>query len=489
MIHRIKDRLTRLTILRSLRVRIFLILTLMGMLPGIMVQTVLLGQYEERAVDVKISEVANQFKIVVNHLIHYNYLQDSASEMLNAELNQMSSLYEGRIMVVNRNFRVVKDTYGINEGKTIISEEVIRCFKGEEITDYDEEDGFIEMAIPIRETLPEEQESRNSRVPVIGVLLCSISTDTIALTMSLLGQKALVFGGVIVILVIVTAAAVSYLLVQPFHKVTNAISEVKEGYTDEALSVPDYEETEHIVEAFNQVLGRIRLLDQSRQDFVSNVSHELKTPLASMKVLADSLLMQEDVPKELYQEFMTDIAEEIERENKIINDLLSLVKLDKTNGQLNISTVDINQLLELVMKRLRTIARKDNIELVLESNRPVTAEVDEVKLSLALTNLVENAIKYNKENGWVKVVLDADYQFFTVNIEDSGIGIPEEEYEHIYERFYRVDKSRSRQIGGTGLGLAITRNVVLMHRGAVQVSSVEQEGSVFTVKIPLTYSK
>ena len=120
-----------------------------------------------------------------------------------------------------------------------------------------------------------------------------------------------------------------------------------------------------------------------------------------MKVLADSLLGQGDVPAELYKEFMGDIAEEIERENKIINDLLSLVKMDKSAGGLNISVVNINDLLETIMKRVRPIAEKQNIELVLESFRPVSAEIDEVKLSLALTNLVENAIKYNKEDGWV----------------------------------------------------------------------------------------
>ena len=490
MIKKVKERIIKLTLLRSLRIRIFLLLMGMGMVPAIIMQAVLLDNYEERAVNVKISEVSNQFMIIANHLIRYNYLQDTSSEIINAELNQMSNLYDGRILIINSNFKVIKDTYGINEGKTIISEEVVRCFKGEETTYYDDEDGFIEMTIPIRETLPEGGEAAgNVQVPVRGVMLCSISTDTIALTISILGRKALVLEVVMNILILVTAVAVSYLLVLPFHKVTRAISEVREGYTDEALSVPDYEETEHIVGAFNQVLGRMRILDQSRQEFVSNVSHELKTPLTSMKVLADSLLMQEGASLELYQEFMTDIAEEIERENKIINDLLSLVKLDKTNGQLTVAAVEINELLELLMKRLQPIARQNNIEVVLESNRPVTAEVDEVKLTLALSNLIENAIKYNKPNGWVKVILDADHQFFTVTIEDSGIGIPEEEYEQIYERFYRVDKSHSRQIGGTGLGLAIARNIVLMHRGSIQLSSVEQEGSVFVVKIPLTYSK
>ena len=184
---------------------------------------------------------------------------------------------------------------------------------------------------------------------------------------------------------------------------------------------------------------------------------------------------------------MTDIAEEIEREDKIINDLLSLVKMDRTSADLNISEVDINALVELIMRRLRPIAKRRDVQLVYESLRPVTASVDEVKLTLALSNLVENAIKYNKEHGFVKVTLDADHQFFTVKVEDSGVGIPKEALEHIYERFYRVDKSRSREIGGTGLGLAITRSAILMHRGSIKVASIEGEGTDFTVKIPLKY--
>ena len=231
----------------------------------------------------------------------------------------------------------------------------------------------------------------------------------------------------------------------------------------------------------------MQLLDNSRQEFVSNVSHELKTPLTSMKVLADSLNEQNDIPVELYREFMQDIGEEIDRENKIIDDLLSLVKMDKSAADMNIEMLNINDLLELIMKRLRPIAQKANVELVLESFRPVSAEVDEVKLTLALSNLIENAIKYNKPEGWVHVSLNADYQNFYVKVEDSGIGIPKEAQAHIFERFYRVDKSHSREIGGTGLGLSITRNVVIMHRGAIKVHSIEGEGTTFIVRIPLNY--
>ena len=220
---------------------------------------------------------------------------------------------------------------------------------------------------------------------------------------------------------------------------------------------------------------------------MANVSHELKTPLTSMKVLADSLLANPDAPAEMYREFLSDITAEIDRENQIITDLLALVKMDKKATPLNISSVSINDLTELICKRLRPIARKKDIEVVFESIRPVMAEVDEVKMTLVINNLVENAIKYNVEHGRVKIVLDADHQMFSLEVSDTGIGIPQDAIEHIYERFYRVDKSHSREIGGTGLGLAITKNAILLHRGSITVSSVEGEGTTFVVKIPLNF--
>ena len=237
------------------------------------------------------------------------------------------------------------------------------------------------------------------------------------------------------------------------------------------------------------MFGRMKAMDDSRQEFVSNVSHELKTPLTSMKVLADSLNSMPDAPVELYQEFMADITTEIERETKIINDLLSLVKMDKTAAALNISTIHINELLEQILKRLQPIADRQKVKLVLESFRPVMAEIDEVKLTLAFSNLVENGIKYNRIDGegWVHVSLNADHQYFYLKVEDSGMGIPKEDLDHIFERFYRVDKSHSREIGGTGLGLAITRSSILMHRGAIKVHSELGEGTTFDVRIPLNF--
>ena len=294
--------------------------------------------------------------------------------------------------------------------------------------------------------------------------------------------------GLVMIFLTIVAVFAADRVVRPLHQIAATIENVSAGYSDYVLHVDTFTETKSISEAINKMMGRLKLLDDSREEFVSNVSHELKTPMTSMKVLADSLLEQENLPVEMYQEFMGDIAKEIDRENKIITDLLSLVKMDKKGQTLNIESININELLEQILKRLKPIAEKKNVEIVMESFRPVTAEIDETKLSLAISNLVENAVKYNHDNGWVHVSLNADHKFFYVKVEDSGIGIPKEDQAHVFERFFRVDKSHSREIGGTGLGLAIARNAVIAHRGAIKVFSEEGEGTTFTVRIPLIYT-
>ncbi len=471
-------------LLRSFRFRIFVLMLVIGVIPSIFIRAAILSSYENRAISVRESEVQNQLGIIAKHLITYDYLRDPTNEAINAELEQMSNLYDGRILIIGGNFKAIKDTNGVSAGKIIVSEEVIKCFKGQKVVNYDSKNGYIEMTTPITETVTDEETGANTDV-VRGVMLSSVSTDTIAMTMRIIGRVAWTIDIVVIAIVFAIAMLFSRVLTKPFNKVTGAISEVGEGFTDEALSVPDYAETEHIVDAFNKVLARMRALDESRQEFVANVSHELKTPITSMKILADSLMEGPDKPVELYREFMEDIAGEIDREDKIISDLLTLVRLDKTNTDLDLSSNSINAMIEMILKRLKPIAAGAGVELIFESAREVVTGVDEVKLNLALTNLIENAIKYNRPGGSVYVSLDCDHQYFTVEIKDTGIGMPEEALEHIFERFYRVDKSHSREIGGTGLGLSIARNIIMMHRGTVSVESVTGEGSVFTVKVPL----
>ena len=483
--------------LRSLRARIFFIILLVGMIPALIIWQSIMNSYEQRAIEQRAQIVQSQLKIIADHLINENYMDNSYSTRINAELTMLSNIYDGRIQIIGENLNIIKDTYGINEGKTAISEEVVKCFLGESMTNYNAEYGYIEFTTPIVDNLNINAQGTTTQGSLAsgsesgskmrGVMLTRVSTDYIQRTMEVLSRKAAIMITLIIIAVLALALVLSIVLTKPFERITKAINEVKAGYSDESISVPDLAETVHIVDAFNQLLHRMKVLDDSRQEFVANVSHELKTPLTSMKVLADSLLAMDNIPVELYQEFMGDIVSEIDRENKIITDLLALVKMDKTAADLNIASININDLTELILKRLRPIARKKDVEVVFESIREVIAEVDEVKLTLVISNLVENAIKYNKEQGWVKVVLDADHQYFTIEVSDSGMGIPEDSMAQIYERFYRVDKSHSREIGGTGLGLAITKNAVLMHRGSITVTSKEAEGTTFLVKIPLSY--
>lgn len=467
-----------ITFLKSLRFRLIIIFMILGILPGMLLRAGMLKSYEKKAVSNKSIDILSQSKILANKMVASDYLNDISSEVITAQLEQLSMIYDGRVILIDHMFHIVKDTYGLDQNKTIISEEVMKSFRGKEVSNYDSENRYIEMTIPLTNTDTNE---------VIGVMLVSVSTDSIVANSDYLKQNLLIMEVISSIAIFAISLFLAIHLTKPFGRMSKSIEEIQTGYGDSNLMIDDYSEFQDISTKLNELTGRMKILDDSRQEFVSNVSHELKTPLTSMKVLADSLNGQEDVPIELYKEFMADIGGEIERETKIINDLLSLVKMDKSAGELNISSVNMNELLEQILKRLRPIADKQHVDLVLESFRPVTAEVDEVKITLAITNLIENGIKYNKPEGWVHVSLNADHQFCYLKVSDSGIGIPEDSLEHIYERFYRVDKSHSREIGGTGLGLAITRNAVLMHRGAIKVFSTVGEGTIFNVRIPLNY--
>ena len=464
--------------LKSLKFRLLLVLLLLGLAPMLIMQFFVIRGYEKRAIQFRTLDILSQSKILADQISSYGYLDDNANEIINKEFEQLTNIYDGRILVIDRALRIHKDTFDIDSDKIIISEEVVKCVQGQDVTKHDAVNGFIEIAVPVREPSLDE---------VIGVLLVSVSTDSTQTHIAYLSQIGTIVSLTAGVVCVVLAVFIASKLAQPFIQLSKSIDEIQAGYGEDELMIHSYSETELICERTNELLSRMKVLDDSRQEFVSNVSHELKTPLTSMKVLADSLNGQENVPVELYKEFMQDITNEIDRENKIITDLLALVKMDKSADSLNIAALNINELLELILKRLRPIAEQKHVELVLESFRPVTAEVDEVKLTLAISNLVENAIKYNAENGWVHVSLNADHQFFYIKVEDNGIGIPEESLDRIFERFYRVDKSHSAEISGTGLGLALTRSVVLMHRGAIKAFSTEGEGTIFNVRIPLNY--
>ena len=483
---------------KSLRMRLFIIFFVVGLVPCVILHYGILNNYETRAVEVRTEEVETHLRALANHLISYDYLNDQSSELIGAELAEFSSLYDGRILVISDHLKVMKDTYSMSDGKTIVSPDVVNCLmhgNTGSTSNYDRQDGFIEIVTPITATVYTDSRSDNegSSLDVLGeevvkgVLLASVSTVSIRNTLGILSRKAMLLEAILILAVLLISLVLSTVLMRPFEKLSGEISAVKAGFSTDPIKAPAFLETEHIADAFNQVLARMNALDESRQEFVSNVSHELKTPMTSMKVLADSLVEQDNVPVEMYREFMVDIKNEVDRENQIITELLTLVRMDRKDSKLNVTDTNVNEMVELILRRIRPIAQKRDIELTMVSMREVYAEIDEVKMTMVITNLVENAVKYNRDHGKVRVTINSDLYNCYISVEDTGVGIPKESLDKIYERFYRVDKSRSREVGGTGLGLSITKSIVLQHHGAIDVQSIEGEGTKFTVTVPLTY--
>lgn len=231
----------------------------------------------------------------------------------------------------------------------------------------------------------------------------------------------------------------------------------------------------------------IRRLEKMRSEFVANVSHELKTPITSVKGFAETLLSG-DVPDEATaKQFMQIIYDESERLNRLITDLLELSKIEKQAMPLKISEVNVNEIIENSTQTISKFARDKNITLHLPDDKnPVYVEADIDRLGQIVLNLVANAVNYTSDNG--DIYIDAEERSSTVvlRVRDTGMGIPEEALDRLFERFYRVDKARSRHSGGTGLGLAIVKHLVESHDGKIYVKSVEGAGSTFTVELPKT---
>jgi signal transduction histidine kinase len=290
------------------------------------------------------------------------------------------------------------------------------------------------------------------------------------------------------LLVIVLVFVTSQRLIMPLRQIVRVVQRMAAGQLNLRIPISSRDEYSILSRTFNNMTEKLEQVEKTREEFVSNVSHELKTPLTAIKVLSESILSQESVPEEVSREFMQDISNEVDRMVTITNDLLALVKVDQREQSLIIAPTDINQLVEDILKRLAPLAEQKKVILLYEEIRPVLIDADEIKLALAISNIVENGIKYTPGGGTVKVIIDSDHQNAYITIQDTGIGIPEEEQDKIFNRFYRVDKTRDRDTGGTGLGLAITRATVLLHNGSIRVTSPPDEGSMFIIRIPIRMS-
>ena len=469
-----KDKLRKIL---SLKVSIFLIFLCIFFITYYSLDRIIIYGFLRNSMDETVTQVKGQSNILASDILAMDFFKNPDSDAADVEIQQMAYAYSARILIINSDYIIVKDNYIFDEGKTIITEDVINAFKGKSHSHINYKSSSAVITTPIIDDTG--KISGVIKVSLSGYATIQTINYMKRISIAVMIALLLVFSGILVFVI--------YKLTSPAKDMKEAILSLSDGDKNARIKKQTIKEYKDIGDAVNVLLDRIESIDGSRDEFVSNVSHELKTPMTSMKVLADSLLATENAPIEMYKDFMQDIAEEIDRENEIIGDLLNLVRTDGERAVLNIETVDVNELMEVVLKRLKPIALKNNIEIIFESMRPVTASIDRVKFIIVLTNIIENAIKYNHPEGWVKITLNADHKFFYVDVSDSGIGIPEECKDQVFERFYRVDKARSRETGGTGLGLAITKNIVLLHKGTIKFYSKENEGTTFNIRIPLNY--
>ena len=463
----------------SFRAVIFAAFFLCGTLSAILLGSIVKSIYFSRILRAESIELQSETQILAGRLYATDYINGANSSAMETELSAEALAYNCRIMVIDRSFRIISDTFDIDTGKIIISESVISCFEGTSIADLNEEDQYLRIGQPVI-----DQETGS----VIGCIFVRASMDQAYAVYEQLGRSFFMICVGAVIVMIPISLLLSAYFSGPFRKLHDQIEVALQGDIETAYVMNDFRETHDLAARFNDVIARLKALNADRAQFVSNVSHELKTPIAAIRVLTSSLLEQgDDVPVEVYRDFVSDIADEAGRESEIIEDLLSIVRLENSGEKLKAEQTDMNAFLEDLLKRLNPLAVHVGVDLLMESYRQVTAEIDRVKLSQALSNIIENAIKYNAEGGYVSVTLNADHRFMYISVADNGFGIPDEAKDHIFERFYRAEQSRSRQSGGTGLGLSITQSIVFLHHGDIKFESTEGEGTTFTVRIPLIY--
>lgn len=316
----------------------------------------------------------------------------------------------------------------------------------------------------------------------IGVILVSALIQDVQNSVSdVIGKISMVFLAVAVFTGVISFALSGW-LTKPVIELTSAIRRMgTQGY-GVRVDVKGGGEMAELSSAFNRMSERIDAHDKVRDEFIANASHELKTPLSTMKLLSESILYQENPDPAIMKEFFQDVNHEVDRLSNIITDLLRLVQDDVEHPILRKESIRLDTLVQHTVERLRPLASKKGILLHVRTE-PVTVPVEPTRIEQVVTNLVENAIKYT-DSGSISVCVSQEHTDALFSVKDTGIGIPQEALPHLFERFYRVDKARSRVTGGTGLGLAIANKIVTMHGGYIEVESNVGKGSVFTVRLP-----
>jgi signal transduction histidine kinase len=434
-----------------------------------------------------VKQRVNEKRVEVN-----NIAIRMASSLSNTDANSMYALAlesskqnGGRYLVLNTSGVVLTDSFSKMNGMRLYLQELNDVLSARKDTSY----GFHRIWDNTREggyfwsiyyTSAIVQEGT-----VIGALIYSDSIQDVVEQTGKLTLGIIMLSIGVCMAVIVISLFLSGYITKPILKLRDVVQKISDGHFEQRVRVSGRSEIAELGEAFNKMSERLQNIDIQRSEFVSNASHELKTPLSSIKILVESLLYQEKLDEGIAKEFLGDINSEIDRLDNIISDLLSITRLDNQASPLNLEAVSLQKLLEKTSAGLLPLAEKKNIVMNLHTQNDIVVNCDALKIRLAVANLLDNAIKYTQPGGKVELRLSQAGSFARVEIEDTGLGITEEHLAHIFDRFYRVDRARSRETGGTGLGLYITKRIATLHGGTITVQSTEGEGSLFSLYLPL----
>ena len=283
--------------------------------------------------------------------------------------------------------------------------------------------------------------------------------------------------------VVLLSFILSRMLTRKISALLTGIRKVREGAYEHRTHIPGRDEIAQIGEEFNSLTDRLQTTETLRRRFVSDASHELKTPLAAIRLLTDSILQTDNMDMETVRDFVTDIGSEAERLSRITEDLLRLTRLD-SNQVDPPEVVEVAPVLEQVMRMMSLLAQKKGAELTCQTGGDCRVLATKGEVHQVIYNLTDNAVKYSGSHGSVRVELRRDGNDVVLTVADNGPGIPEEDLPRVFERFYRVDKARSRAAGGTGLGLSIVQDTVTKRGGTVSAANRPEGGAVFTVRWP-----
>ena len=397
---------------------------------------------------------------------------------------------DGRILVLSMQGIVLVDNYSILNGVSVDLEELREIIGDAQAYSY----GYHQIALEADEAQSAQSAWFTFHASAIvadtqrlGLVLVSVPVQDVMDTIWDLRNRVLLFFGIIAAAVTLLSYIISTIVTNPLRRMTRIIERMGYGDFKQRIytSKRGMGEMNQLARTFNDMSERLDKLNQSRDEFVSNASHELRTPLSSIKLMVQSLMSTDTSDGGISHEFLTDIDAEIDRLNAIISDLLTLVRMEKQNAIDEAAIVDINEITEATIRQLTHLATGRNITINFSSGAFVFVRGNASRLRQMITNLLDNAIKYTQDDGEVTVAVDRRGNLGYITIQDTGVGIPKDALPHIFDRFYRVDKARSRATGGTGLGLAIVHEIAIAHDGHVTVESEYGHGSTFTVELPV----